>query len=500
MAVFTMKELADITGGQILQGNPDRSVETFSTNSREGDEHTLFIPIIGEHVDAHDYIKGAYDQGMRCTFTMRDDVESGTEDMTYLKINQSVEALQKIGRNFRERFLIPLVGITGSVGKTTTKEMIAAALETTKCVLKTDKNMNSQIGLPQMMLRLTKKHEIAVIEMGMSEFGEMERLCEISQPDVAVITNIGVSHIGQLKTRENIRSEKANICNFFQQDSILLVNGEDRLLRELYDAFTNPKKNDKEKTQLIDSINLSEETVNHLSKAKIVMYGFHDDCQVYASDIETIGEHTRFIYHYMDVQNIKKEETIELSVLGEHNVLNALAALYIAGCYGIEPKTAKMGLEHYQPITMRGGIEKVNNITIIDDTYNASPDSMKGAIRVIKALPKENRKIVVLADVLELGEISQQCHYEVGTYLAEQNAKESTKGRFIDIVITIGEEAQYIAKGIHDMNSDIQTYSFHEKEEAGKLLEQILQPKDTILFKGSRGMQLEQLVNQVKKG
>lgn len=501
MAVFTMNEIAKIVGGKILQGDGNREIEKFSTNSKEGDDRTLFVPVIGERVDAHDFIGNAYENGMRCTFTMRDEIVDDTDDMTYIKVDQSVAALQMVGADYRARFTdLPLIGITGSVGKTTTKEMIAAALETKKCVLKTDKNMNSQVGLPQMMARIEEKHEIAVIEMGMSEFGEMKRLCDVAKPNFAVMTNIGVSHIGQLKTQENIRSEKANICNHFTKDSVLLVNGDDRLLRELYDVFENPKTTDKEKTQLIDTMNLSAETLNKLKEAKIATFGTDCECTVYATEIETVGESTRFMYNYTDRDGIKKQEAIELSVLGLHNVLNALAALYIADYYGIEPKIAKEGLKAYQPISMRGGIEKVNEITVIDDTYNASPDSMKGAINILLELPKENRKIIVFADILELGEISESCHYEVGEYLANHSLNDGKSPKSIDVVITIGEEAKFIAKAVKEHNAAIEVHSFATKEEAGDCIQQVLQPKDAILFKGSRGMKLEVLVNLVKKG
>ncbi len=499
MAVFTIEEIAKIVGGTILQGDGSKKIDKFSTDSRYGDATTLFVPVIGERVDAHDFIKNAMETGMQCTFTMRNQVEEATEGMTYIQVEHSVTALQRLGEDYRSQFSLPLIGITGSVGKTTTKEMIAAALETRMNVLKTDKNMNSQVGLPQMMTRITKEHDIAVIEMGMSQFGEMKRLSKVARPTFAVMTNIGVSHIGQLKTMENIRKEKADICNYFEPGSVLLVNGDDPLLREIYDAFTNPKKNDKEKTHLLDKINLSLETVEKLKQSTVVTFGTDEECDVYASHIKTIGDKTEFIYHNKK-QEKSQGEIIQLSVLGQHNVLNALVALFIAEYFGIAPSIAKEGLLNYQPITMRGGIEKVNEITVIDDTYNASPDSMKGAINVLLELPKDHRKIIVLADILELGEISKRCHYEVGEYLAKQSQNALNSSKTIDIVITIGKEADQIAKAVSDVNSLIQVHSCETKEEAGELLMKLLEKKDTILFKGSRGMQLEVLVNLVKKG
>lgn len=497
MATFTMQQIADYVGGIILCGDGQATIDKFSTNSKTGDEHTLFVPVVGERFDAHEFIKDAFINGIRCTFTKRDEIVPDTEGMTYLKVDEPVAALQRLGAAYRMQFTTPIVGITGSVGKTTTKEMIAAALETKKCVLKTEGNMNSQVGLPQMMTRLNKEHDIAVIEMGMSQFGEMARLSDVAKPTTAVMTNIGVSHIGQLKTKENIRLEKANICNYFSKDSVLLVNGDDELLYELYEAFTEKHLTDKEKTQLVNKLNLSETTRDKLLHATIETYGTNPNCTVYADSIETDGTRTTFLYHYKNEAKEEFAEPIMLSVLGNHNILNALAALRIASLFGIKPSEAKIGLLNYEPIAMRGGIIKVNQLTIIDDTYNASPDSMKGAVNILLDLPKENRKIIVFADVLELGELSKECHAQVGSYIAKMSKTSGTQS--VDILVTIGCEAKYIADELKALRNDIIVSSYSNKEEAIEYLESILKPNDTILVKGSRGMQLEKTVEQLKK-
>jgi UDP-N-acetylmuramoyl-tripeptide--D-alanyl-D-alanine ligase len=498
MATFSMKEIANIVGGNLISGDGNRCIDKFSTNSKIGDETTLFVPIIGERVDAHDFIGDAYRNGIRCTFTSRDRVEEDTKEMTYLQVDSPVAALQCLGTYYRDQFQLPIVGITGSVGKTTTKEMVAAALETKLCVLKTEGNMNSQVGLPQMMTRIDQIHEIAVIEMGMSQFGEMERLATIAKPEFAVMTNIGVSHIGQLKTMENIRSEKANICNYFEDGSTLLLNGDDKMLREIADAFVDDEISENEKILRIAKLNLSKVSKEKLLKANILTFGTDQGCSVYADSIRTVGNSTFFSYHYLSCEGSNEVEEIELSVLGKHNILNALVALYVASSYGITPSIAKEGLKLYQPISMRGGVELVKEVTWIDDTYNASPDSMKGAINILLELPKENKKIIVFADILELGDISQQCHYEVGEYLAKNASLNLQENDSIDMVVTIGSQAAYIAYAVKNNNPAIDTYSFENQEEATDFLLQQLQKKDAILFKGSRSMQLEVLVQQLK--
>lgn len=500
MANFTMKEIATIVGGVLLQGDGSLCIDKFSTNSKIGDSSTLFLPIIGERVDAHDYIGDAYQNGIRCTFTMRDFVETDTKDMTYLKVDSTVLALQRLGAYYREQFTLPIVGITGSVGKTTTKEMIAAALETKLSVLKTEGNMNSQVGLPQMMMRIEKKHEVAIIEMGMSEFGEMERLATVAKPEFVVMTNIGVSHIGQLKTMENIRSEKANICNYLKEGSTLLLNGDDPLLLEIATAYGSEDMTDYDRTQRINQLNLSEATKERLCKARIVTFGTNPSCDIYADSIRTVDNSTFFCYHDQTKAKDENEETeIELSVLGKHNILNALAALYVATSYGVNVSTSKVGLKHYQPISKRGEMEQLKEITWIDDTYNASPDSMKGAINILLELPKKNKKIIVFADILELGDISRQCHYGVGEYLATNSSPRLQDKDSIDLVVTIGDEAAYIAKAVKENNRAIVTFSFDNKEMAKEFLLRELQVNDAILFKGSRGMQLDVLVKQLKE-
>ncbi len=492
MKRMTVKEIAAITGGIVEGGSEDVTVTGFSTNSKEGDEHTLFIPVIGERVDAHDFIKDAYQNGMRAAFWSREEINKEVPDMAYIKVGNTVDALQKLGAWYREQFNIPVVGITGSVGKTTTKEMIAAALETKYNVLKTSGNMNGQIGLPQMMCRIEPEHDIAVIEMGMSIPGEMEKLTPIAKPETVVMTNIGVSHIGQLKTKENIRKEKLNIVNAFTEGSTLFVNGDDVLLNEIFEEFGKNKSDDKEKTQNSIKIDISDATKSGLEKAEVDTFGLGSGCTFYADQIETCGEKTYFTFHgaYMDEKRgmVPVEERVVLSVLGNHNVSNALAALAVAMKYGIEPAVAKTGLENYRPISMRGGIRNVNGITVIDDTYNASPDSMKSAIDVLTALGNVKRRVAVLADILELGEISKECHRQVGEYIATQK---------VDEVITIGMEAAAIIEGIKEHNSKIKVAHYDTREQAKEALEADLTSGDAVIFKGSRGMKLDQLVKDL---
>lgn len=491
MESLSIKEIAHAVNGKILCGDENQLITSVSTNSKNLEPGALFVPIIGEKVDAHDFIESVFQNGAVACFTSKH--TQMEKERVYIAVNDTLEALQALGAYYRSKFNIPVVGITGSVGKTTTKEMIAAALATKFNVLKTEGNMNSQVGLPLMMLKFNREYEIAVIEMGMSEFGEMERLTPISRPEVAVMTNIGVSHIGQLKTRENIRKEKLNIINAFKEDSVLYINGNDELLHDILEASEEINKSlnnvnvgnvekDVKNSHISTKIDVSEATYEKLKDANVVAFGTNPDCEYRAENIITINGETHFT-----LRNGKDDgEEIILQVLGVHNVYNALAALAVAAHYGIPATIAKEGLYAYKPIAMRGQIKEVHGITVIDDTYNASPDSMKGGIQVLLELDNVKRRIAVLADVLELGEHSYQCHYDVGAFIAEHA---------IDEVITIGKEAEVIAKAIKERKGLAKTNSFMSNEDAISYLKQTLKVGDGVLIKGSRSMRTDLIVN-----
>lgn len=489
MYAVSVKELADLTKGEIIYGDETKKVTKCSTSSKEGDSNTIFIPIIGERVNGHNYIKDAYKHGVRVTFTSERKIVEDTKEMTYIAVEHTLHAFQEVAAFYRDKFNFPIIGITGSVGKTTTKEMVAVALEGCKHVLKTEGNLNSQIGVAQMMMRLNGEQEVAVIEMGMSLPGEMKRLAKIVKPSTAIITNIGVSHIGQLKSQENICREKLTMIDDMLEGGILLLNGTDPLLKKVY--FEWRKK---------DGFFLSflpKKTREKLLACKVKTYGKEEFCDYQAIDIQTITEEGMKFTAVIKTEDRKeKKEEIQLSVLGEHNVLNALVALAVADIYKIPIESAKEGLARYQPIAMRGGIEEIGEITLIDDTYNASPDSMKSGIDVLCSIKNAKRRVVILADILELGEFSEQCHREVGFYLAQKP---------VELIITVGEMANYIALEAAEKiktqqkNFKREIENFKDKETLCSKLTSFLENGDAILIKGSRGMHLEVVVNQIKE-
>ncbi len=460
MPAVKMQEIADMTGGELLCGDGSLVIEAYSTDSRKVSANTLFIPVIGENVDAHDYIKDAYKNGCRATFTSRDDRSCLPEGMTCIKVDNNVFALQRLAEAVRKRFQLPIVGITGSVGKTTTKEMIAAALSTELEVLKTHGNMNSQVSLPQMILKLEDKYQIGVIELGMSQVGEMERIVRVARPNTAVITNIGLSHIGQLGSKENILKEKLRILDCMSDNGLVLVNGNDELLSKL--------KSDCDVKALYPC------TIDILKKLRIESFGTNEACTHRAENLVIEGEYSEFTY---------RGYKIKLNVGGSHNVLNALAALAVAQAYGVPTDKAAEGLANYKPANMRGEIKKIRDFTLLDDAYNASPDSMRASLDIFMGI-KAERHIAILADILELGELSGECHRAVGRMAAEHK---------VDVLFTIGNEAHAIAKAARELGNIPIIREFDSNLDAYKELVGILKTNDAIMVKGSRGMRLEEI-------
>ncbi len=458
MKAITVKEILEAVNGRLISGNDNILITNVCTDSRKIEQDGLFVPIIGEKVDAHDFIESILINGGSATFTNRE-LDNYLDKKAYILVDDSVTALQALGKYYRSKFDIPIIGITGSVGKTSTKEMIFCALKSKFNVLKTLGNMNSQVGLPLMLFHLNDEHEIGVIEMGISENKEMSRLCNVSMPHDAVITNIGVSHIAQLGTRKNIMLEKLNIINHFDDSSTLFLNGDDELLKTLID--------------------------NNVTK-NIISYGLSKECTFRAENIITDGDYTVFTLYYPD-----GKEEIRIPVLGMHNVYNALVSIAIANKYGILPGESKLGLLDYAPIAMRGQIGVYNGVKLIDDSYNASPDSIKGGINILLSLSEVNKRIAVLADVLELGDISYECHYEIGKYIVKNP---------VDEVITIGKNSLAIYNAINaEASHVIKATPFKTNDEAINYLKSILKSGDGVLVKGSRGMHTEEIVNAIKE-
>ena len=449
---MTAKQIADLCGGRLLCGVPETEVCSVTTDSRSLGDRALFVPIKGERVDGHAFLEQVLENGAAAVLTQEHESASG--EKPWIAVSDTREALQKLAAAYREEFSIPVVGITGSVGKTTTKEMVALALSAGfSSVLKTAGNLNSQIGLPLMVLRLSEEYNAAVLEMGMSEFGEMERLAAIAAPQYAVMTNIGISHIENLKTQENIRSEKLHITDRFTPSSILFLNGDDPLLSELSGKLP----------------------------FRTVSFGLGENCDYSAREIHTDGESTIFLLRAPNGETLQ----LRLPCLGDHNVRNALAAVAVADALGVDRKAAAKALETYRPPAMRQQIRRAEGLTVLDDSYNASPDSVRSSLNVLASLPCEGKRGAVLADMLELGDLSEQAHYDTGREAAKSG---------IQFLVTVGHRAEAIARGALAENPLLDCRVCQSNEEAVRELKGLIGKGDAVLVKGSRGMKTDEIV------
>lgn len=452
MEHVTVRDLVEATGGRLLEGNPDREVLKIRLDSRQVEPGDLFVPIIGEKVDGHKFIPQVIGAGAAAVLTSEHDEipEKCKEKAAWIQVSDTKTALQDIGRYLRARLSLPLVGVTGSVGKTTTREMIAAALSAKYRVYKTPGNSNSQVGVPITISEISSQDEVGVIELGMSEPGELTIIAKIAKIDMAVITNVGITHIEQLGSRENIFKEKMTIQDGLKDDGVLILNGDD-------DMLCHTKGKDGVKT---------------------VYYGTGAANEFRAENINVNGGCAKFTAVHGD-----ERQEVVLGVMGKHNVMNALAAIAVCSQCNMTMEEAARGLKTFTGFKGRQQIHEGEILTILDDSYNASPASMKASLDVFKGLKPEKRHVAVLADMKELGEKVLEYHYEVGVH---------TAGTGVDLVVTLGESCHALADGVRSV-SDIPVVEFLDKEQMVTYLDENLKEGDCILFKGSNSMGLSEV-------
>lgn len=457
MVSFDCTELIKAVDGQLLWGNPNKVFEGITTDSRKVTKDNLFIPLVGEKFDGHDYIEQCFNSGATVCLTQKTIPE--TVDCTAVFVKDTAKALRDLATWHRNKYNIPVVGITGSVGKTSTKDMIACVLAKKYEVLKTQGNFNNEIGLPLTLMNLEEKHEAAVIEMGMSGFGEISRLTAVAQPNIAVITNIGVSHIEKLGSRQGILKAKLEILEGLQPGGLVVLNGDDPLLREQRGK-------------------LGFDTV---------FYGMDTSLDYCADNYQSMGEEgTSFTISIRGTAY-----RVRIPVPGVHNVYNALAAIAVGVKMNIPMEIIIQGISEYSPGNMRQNIITYKGIKIINDAYNASPQSMQAAINVLEELSAKSRGIAVLGDMLEMGDMENELHYSVGSFI---------KDRKIDFLITVGYASKNITQAVMDSgNNSIKICHFENNNDALNYIESIVNQGDYILIKGSRGMKMEQIAEGLLK-
>ena len=433
--------------GELICGDAEHTVTSVTTDSRTKNGG-LFIALKGERFDANDFVSSYLENGDSALVSRKIPPVSG-KNIVY--VPDTGKALLALAGAYRRLFDIPVIGITGSVGKTSTKEMIYSVLSQKFHAMKTDGNFNNEIGVPLTLFRLEDGLQCAVVEMGMSNFGEMSRLTSAVRPDIAVITNIGTAHIGNLGSRENIMKAKLEILEGMNGDGLVILNGDDRLLYSLKGTLP----------------------------VRTLYYGINNrDCDICAENVTTSAGGSEFC-----ARGVK----YRISVPGEHNVYNALAAILAGEALGIETALLQKGVSEFENCGMRQNIIKYGGITLIEDCYNASLDSVAASIKVLKSI-SEGRSIAVLGDILEQGDFAEKIHTEVGKAAAREN---------IDVLITVGENARFIAAAAKDAVKTV--VSFDGNCSAWEYLDKIMAKGDTVLFKASRGMKLEEVCEKAKK-
>ena len=464
MEQIRVKDVVSAVNGHLLMGDEKQPIEQISLDSRNMKENDLFVPIVGERVDAHRFLVQALENGAVATFTSREktaqEVESLLADCapdakarraSWIAVDDTRAALQRLGAFCRSRLQIPLIGVTGSVGKTTTREMIAAALGGGfSNVYRTPGNSNSQVGVPITLSSIPFTAQIAVVELGISEFGEMERIAQLARVDAAVVTNIGIAHIGQLGSQENIRAEKLCIQHGMNPNGTLFLNGDDPLLCNIHAE----------------------------GGRKTVYYGIGEHCDCRAENL-----HLEDGYAVFTACCKGERVPVRLNVMGSHMASNAMAALAVATEYGVALADAVAGLEQFGGYKGRQDIHHVHNMTIIDDSYNASPASMKAGLEVLTSMQPGARKVAVLADMRELGADEGELHREIGAFLAAHP---------VDEVVLLGELAALIGEGIREKNADISITNCTDIPQVKAWLAANAAAGDCILFKGSNSMKLSE--------
>lgn len=462
MKNLTIKEIIKETKGELIQGNPEFICKNFSKDTRTIQKGDTYIAIKGEKFDGNLFWKQALEKGAECVIVSDISLEEkdlqAFPDTTILKVKDTLQALYQIARLKRDFYQIPVIAITGSVGKTSTKDIVASVVSQKYKTLKTIGNNNNNIGLPFTILRL-QDEEAMVLEMGMNHLGEISLLSNIAKPNICIITNIGTSHIGNLGSRENILKAKLEILEGADNPTII-INQDNDLLHKWQEE--------------------------NRTKKSIMTYGIHESSDVQAERITLKEDSSEFTCH-IDKQNV----TIRVPVGGEHFVLNSLCAISVGKLLEIETNQIKKGIEEFELTKKRMDIIELNNgIKIINDAYNASLESMQASLQYL-AKWKNTRKIAVLGDMLELGEYAQNLHEQVG--------KEAYQNK-MDILICCGENAQYIVKGAKEagMLEENIYYLKNIKEIENKITE-CAKAGDVILLKASNGMRFFDIVENLKE-
>lgn len=461
MKELTIKKIAEICNGKLYASESinDKEISMITTDSRKIESGCMFVAIKGERVDGNKFVAGAYQDGAMLCLSEDEPQSNGidiSEDKGYIVVESCFQALKDIAEFYREVMQTKIIGITGSVGKTSTKEMLASVMAEKFNTLKTQGNFNNEVGVPLTLFRLREEHELAIVEMGISDFGEMSRLGKIVKPDMCVITNIGQCHLENLGDRDGVLKAKTEIFNFLKKGGKAFLNGDDDKLS----------------------------TVKEVNGLKPVFFGMDKKNDIYAENIESKGLAGTSFTAVIPKGKMK----LRVNVPGHHMVSNALAAVAIGLELGLDESQIAAGVAAFKPVSGHSSIVETEKFTIMDDCYNANPVSTKAGLDVLAQA--EERKVAILGDMFELGENERELHYEVGAYAAKKS---------IDCIVCAGELAKEYYNGAKETGMTKDLYYFATRDEAVEKLKDIVKENDAILVKASHGMKFEKIVEVLKQ-
>ena len=459
-----IRELIKAVSGKIIQGDRDCLISRISIDSRTLIPGDLFFAIIGPSFDGHDFIIEAFNKGAVGAVICKSvssllQSEEIDKNKVIVEVKDTLSALQDWSKYYKDKFKTFNICVTGSIGKTTTKEIIAHILSQEVPLLKTSGNYNNEIGIPLTLLQLNKSHKILVVEMGMRGLGEIKTLTNFIPPDLAVITNIGEAHIGLLGSKDNIFKAKSELLQSLDKDGVAILNGDDPYFLKMWEI---------------------------VKYKKVYTFGIENKSDIMARNIRMVSD--KGMRFTLEVKNDKSGE-IYFPLLGRYNIYNALAAVAVAFALGIELDLIERRLSSFKPLDMHMQLSNFyNGIKILNDSYNASPISVKSALETLAEAAQNNRKIAILGDMLELGERTDFYHREIGKEVIKLS---------IDTLITVGQGGKIIAQSSKEEGmAEERIFSFkkNKKINLAKKLLSLTRPGDFILLKGSREMKMEEIL------
>ena len=443
--MLTLQEILQATSGIMVGDHSDRKISSVSIDSRCMRCHALFIAIVGEHHDGHQFIQQAIKNKAAAVLVSKK-VKGCSLPMIMVK--DTTKALGDIAHFYRQKFSIPIIAITGSAGKTTTKDMIAKVLSRKYKVLKTHRNLNNQFGLPLMMLQLRKHHQIGVFELGINQKGDMSYLAKILEPTMAIFTNVGASHLEKLKSLAGVAAEKTKLAQYLRKGGVMAWNADDPWYQKKF------------------------------AGCKGLRFGIKRRCGFQAKDIQPHGRGQRF-----QVNN----KSFDISGLGDHSIYNAVTAIMCGTHFKVSYNNIHTSIKNFRPEKNRGSWEKIGSIQLFNDTYNANPLSFRAALHSFRNQKTRGKRIVVCADMLELGPKAKKLHQDLAKELMTQT---------IDVVISFGKLAQWTTQAL---SAPVQGLHASTRSQLHQHLIKIIQPGDMILIKGSRSMAMEKTVAYLRK-